>query len=57
MIELERIYLAKFIPGNLKNCKSKEILDIYIPKSSAHPKIRIRKNRDKYEMTKKEPIK
>ncbi len=57
MIELEKTYLAKFIPENLRNCKSKEIVDIYIPKSKRHPTIRIRKNGDNYEITKKEPIK
>ena len=53
MIELEKTYLAKRIP-DLKNCRSKEIIDIYIPASSEHPKLRLRKNGDKYEMTKKE---
>lgn len=53
MIELEKTYLAKYIPNGLKNCKSKEIIDIYIPKSSNHPKLRIRKDGDRYEITKK----
>jgi CYTH domain-containing protein len=52
-IELERTFLVKKIPDNLENCKSKEIADIYIPKSSIHPNLRIRKNGDKYEITKK----
>jgi len=56
MIELEKTYLAKTIPSELKNCKSKEIIDIYIPKSSVHPTLRIRKNGDKFELTKKEPV-
>jgi len=56
MIELEKTYLAKELPTNLKDCKSKEIIDIYIPKSSEHPTLRIRKSGDKYEITKKEPI-
>jgi len=55
MIELEKTYLAKRIP-DLKNCKFKEIIDIYIPKTKEHPKLRIRKNGDKYEITKKEPV-
>ena len=55
MIELEKTYLAKKLPNNLKSCKFKEIVDLYIPKTN-HPKLRIRKNRDKYEMTKKEPV-
>lgn len=57
MIELEKTYLAKFIPDNIKNCKSKEIIDIYIPKVSEHPQIRLRKNGDKFEITKKSPVK
>ena len=56
MVELERTYLVKKFPDNLKNYKFKEIIDIYIPKSSDHPKIRIRKNGDRFEMTKKEPV-
>lgn len=57
MIELERTYLAKFLPENLEKCESKEIIDIYIPKSAEHPTLRIRKDGDKFEMTKKEPVK
>ena len=56
MIELEKTYLAKNIPENLQSCKFKEIIDIYIPKYSKHPKLRIRKNGNKYEATKKEPV-
>src|SRR3989338_5295798 len=55
MIELEKTYLAKYLP-DLKKCKSKEIIDIYLPKSAKHPVLRIRKNGDKFEMTKKQPI-
>ena len=56
MIELEKTYLAKSLPDNLKECKSKEIIDVYIPKSSVHPTLRLRKNGDKFELTKKEPV-
>jgi adenylate cyclase len=56
MIELEKTYLVKLLPEGIKNCDSKEIIDVYIPASSEHPTLRIRKNGDKYEMTKKEPI-
>lgn len=56
-IELERTFLAKQIPDGLKECKSKEIRDIYIPRAiEIHAPIRIRKNGDKYEITKKSPI-
>jgi len=56
MIELELTYLAKYLPGDLIKYPFKEIIDIYLPVSFDHPKIRIRKNGDKYEITKKEPI-
>jgi len=56
MIELEKTFLVKEIPKGLKDCKSKEIIDIYFPKSSVHPTLRVRKNGDRFEMTKKEPV-
>ena len=56
-IELERTFLAKQLPEGLKECKSKEIRDIYIPRAvEVHAPIRIRKNGDKYEITKKSTI-
>lgn len=54
MLELEKTYLAKYLPDWLENCKSKEIFDIYFPVSNPHPRLRLRKNGEKYEMTKKE---
>lgn len=57
MKELERTYLAKFLPDGLEDCPSKEIFDIYIPAPMAHPKIRIRKNGDKYVIIKKTAVK
>ncbi|MFP4400884.1 MAG: CYTH domain-containing protein, partial [Candidatus Woesearchaeota archaeon] len=56
MIELERTFLAKYIPKGLENCKKKEIIDIYIPKSERHPILRIRKSGDIMEITKKCPV-
>ena len=55
MIELERTFLAKELP-DLSSCKFKDMIDIYIPKEIDHAQIRIRKNGDKYEMTKKQPL-
>jgi len=55
MIELEKTFLAKYLP-DLNGCKHKEIIDIYIPKDSTHPKLRLRKSGEKFEMTKKQPI-
>ncbi|MDH4330915.1 MAG: CYTH domain-containing protein [Candidatus Moranbacteria bacterium] len=56
MIELEKTYLAKELPKDLENCRFKEIIDIYIPKNSEHPSLRLRKNGNKFEMTRKEPV-
>src|SRR3989344_722894 len=56
MQELERTYLIKTIPNWLEKLPHKEILDIYIPSSAEHPVLRIRKVGNKYETTKKEPI-
>jgi adenylate cyclase len=56
MLELEKTYLAKKLPESLKTCDFKEIIDIYIPKEKDHPKLRLRKNGNKYEITKKTPI-
>jgi CYTH domain-containing protein len=53
MIELERTYLAKRLPEGLYECPSREMLDIYLPVSSRHPVLRVRRNGDKLEMTKK----
>lgn len=55
-IELEKTYLAKYLPEGLEKHPSKEIRDIYLPKKSRHPTLRIRKNGDVYQITKKEPI-
>lgn len=53
MIELEKTYLAKKLPEGLRGCEFKEIIDIYIPRSQRHPKLRIRKNGNEYRITKK----
>ncbi len=57
MIELELTYLAKWIPEGLKSFPTKEVMDLYIPKTSSHPKLRVRMNDDHLEMTKKVPLK
>lgn len=54
-LELERTYLAKFLPNDLKNSPSKEIIDIYFPKNVHRPNIRIRQSGDLYFITKKTP--
>ena len=55
--EFELTYLAKRFPYSFSlDTPSKEILDIYIPATSSHATLRIRKRGDVYEITKKEPI-
>ncbi|MCA9356843.1 hypothetical protein H6784_03600 [Candidatus Nomurabacteria bacterium] len=55
--EFELTFLAKKLPeGFSKNFPAKEILDIYIPKNVEHSILRIRKNGDSYEITKKQPV-
>ena len=56
MIEIEKTFLAKYLPADLKNFPSKEMLDIYVGTEMPHPDLRIRKNGDKYEFTRKSPI-
>ncbi|MFA5994040.1 MAG: hypothetical protein WC823_03715 [Parcubacteria group bacterium] len=55
-IELEKTYLAKFIPEGALECESREISDLYIPATVPHPILRIRKKGDKFEITKKQPV-
>jgi len=52
-LEIERTFLAKYLPDDLKNFPSHEIIDYYIPQDAIHSKLRIRKSDDKYEITKK----
>lgn len=54
MIELERTFLAKFIPEGIRGIR--EIKDIGIPKTSPFCRLRLRKIGDKIELTKKTPI-
>lgn len=42
-IELEKTYLAKFIPEGALECESREILDLYVPATAPHPVLRLRK--------------
>lgn len=56
MIELERTYLAKFLPAGISDCEKKKMVDIYLPADSDHPKLRVRKQGEKYVITKKNPV-
>ncbi|MFZ4649040.1 MAG: hypothetical protein ACOYMB_05455 [Patescibacteria group bacterium] len=54
--EIEKTYLAKYLPADLRDHKYLELLDIYLPENSPHPKLRIRKSGDSYTITKKSPV-
>ena len=55
MLEIEKTYLVKKIPINLSDYKSHQIKQGYI--SSTPSPLRIRKNDNEFELTKKLPIK
>lgn len=55
MIEIEKTFLVKQIPQDLHSYKSFKIKQGYI--SSTHPALRIRQKGDKFELTKKIPLK
>lgn len=56
MEELELTYLAKELPAGLSEVPHAQMLDIYIPSTSVHPTLRIRRRGEVCEMTKKQPI-
>ncbi len=56
MEELERTYLAKKVSVEMLAAPSKEILDIYLPSTTEHPVLRLRKSGSSFEMTKKQPV-
>ena len=51
--ELERTYLAKYLPENISQASHKQITDLYIPSDREQAKLRVRKSEDNYEITKK----
>ncbi len=53
MIELERTFLAKLLPENLKECPHKDIVDMYIENGDGHLTLRIRKNGDSHKLVRK----
>lgn len=56
MDELELTFLVKAVPAGVKNAPAKEIVDMYLPISAAHPTLRIRRAGERYEITKKQPL-
>lgn len=56
-VELERTFLLRKLPKDIKGCKSAEILDVYFPTTMPHPILRLRKKGNRLVLTKKAPIK
>jgi len=55
-IELERTFLVKEIPIDLRSCEHIEVCDLYISRKEGYPILRIRKRGDGFEITKKMPV-
>jgi adenylate cyclase len=55
-IEIEKRYLLKKCPPDLKKYPSVEIEDVKILTGERHPHLRLRRYGDKYKLTKKYPI-
>jgi len=56
-LELEKTFLAKFLPPGLEKSRKDDLLDVYVPATAHHPVLRIRKKGGKLEITKKQPAK
>lgn len=56
-LELELTYLAKEIPVEIQNVQPTRIVDLYIPDTVEHAHLRLRQKGEKYEITKKRPVK
>jgi CYTH domain-containing protein len=56
LIEIEKTYLAKFLPADLQKFPSKILVDVYLPKEDVHPKMRLRRRGTVLEMTKKQRV-
>jgi len=56
-IEYELTFLAKELPPGLDDCPREEIVDIFLPTTSRHPVLRIRKRGEECKITKKYPVK
>ena len=56
-IELEKTFLVSRLPLEIESAVKTDLLDIYLPRTTEHPFLRIRKRGDKYCITKKVPAK
>lgn len=56
-IELERTFLARSFPPTMQGVQPIRLKDVYVPDTGTlHPRLRLRKKGDRYEITKKVPI-
>ena len=56
-LELERTYLADRLPDELDGTHPVRLVDVYVPEDPAvHPRLRLRRTGDRYELTKKLPV-
>lgn len=54
VLELERTFLARYIPPEVATATAIDMEDVYIPEDmSVHPSLRVRRLNNKYEITKK----
>ncbi len=51
--EIEKTFLISSLPQGIEALSPIELLDVYIPEESTHPKLRLRKRGENYEITKK----
>lgn len=58
-LELEYTFLAKDLPQEIRDKKVKptRIMDVYVPDTPEHSHLRLRQRGEKYEITKKLPVK
>ena len=56
-IELELTYLAREMPPEIKGIQPVVMEDVYFPDNVSHAQLRARHKGDKYEITKKQPLK
>lgn len=55
-LEIEKTYLAKYLPKDLHLCEFKDIEDWYLPKGAHHCYLRIRNSGGSFVITKKETV-
>ena len=54
--EIETTYLASSLPDELKNLEGHTMIDVYLPASAAHPRLRVRQKDSLYMLTKKTKV-